>query len=97
MTHHNHHHDHEHGHEHENGHHHGQQAASTLTFEDKFIKLLEHWVNHNDDHARNYRDWAHKAQHRDLSQVDKLLQEAAEMTDAISAKFNQAAALIKSK
>ena len=93
MTHHNHHHDHEHDHDH----HHEGQSGSTLTFEDKFIKLLEHWVKHNDDHAQNYRDWGHKAAHQGLPEVENLLQDAARLTDDISDKFNQAAALIKSK
>ena len=94
MTHHNHHHDHDHEHGHD---HHSHQATSTLTFEDKFIKLLAHWVKHNDDHARNYKDWAHKAQHQGLPEVEKLLQEAAEMTHDISARFNQAAELINNR
>jgi hypothetical protein len=97
MTHHDHHH---HGHHHEHDHDHDhpdvhQGTSTTLTFEQKFIKLLEHWVKHNDDHARTYREWAHKAQHAGMDQVDRLLQEAAEMTDAISTKFDQAAKLIK--
>jgi hypothetical protein len=91
MTHHNHHHDHEHGHDH----HHADHSGATLTFEDKFIKLLDHWVKHNDDHAQNYRDWAHKAQHQGLPEVETLLQDAARLTDDISVKFNQAAELIK--
>jgi len=88
-------HHHHHDHEHDHDHHHEHQAPTTLTFEEKFIKLLEHWVKHNHDHARTYKEWAQKAQGQGMAQVDRLLQEAAEMTDAISAKFDQAASIIK--
>jgi len=92
---HHHSHPHDHDHEHSHDHDHAHAAASTLSLEEKFIKLLEHWVKHNDDHARTYKAWADKAQHAGMSGVAQLLQEAAEMTDAISVKFDQAAGLIK--
>ncbi len=27
---------------------------------EKLKKLLPHWIEHNDEHARTYRDWAGK-------------------------------------
>jgi len=56
MTHHHHHHHHDHDHE----------IESTLSFDEKMIKLLEHWVKHNDDHAETYRGWAKKAKEKNM-------------------------------
>jgi len=59
------------------------------------VKLLDHWIRHNDDHASTYRDWAEKAKTGKLTEVALLLEEAAEMTGRISEKFDQAASLIR--
>ena len=59
------------------------------------IKLLDHWVKHNDDHAKTYRDWAEKAKDKDMVQTASLLEEAADMTLLISKKFEAAAGLVK--
>ena len=82
MTHH-HHHDHDH------------EIASTLSFDEKMIKLLEHWVKHNDDHAETYRDWAKKAKEKNMNEAGSLLEDAAEMTLEISKKFEEAARIIR--
>ena len=83
MTHH-HHHD-----------HHDHETESTLSFEEKLIKLLEHWIKHNGDHAQTYKDWAQKAKEKGMNTAADLLREAAEMTDRISKKFEQAAQSVK--
>jgi len=84
MTHHHHHH---HDHDHE--------IVSTLSFDEKMIKLLEHWVKHNDDHAETYRDWAKKAKEKNMDEAGSLLEDAAEMTLEISKKFEEAARIIR--
>ena len=84
MTHHHHHH---HNHDHE--------IVSTLSFDEKMIKLLEHWVKHNDDHAETYRDWAKKAKEKNMDEAGSLLEDAAEMTLEISKKFEEAARIIR--
>jgi len=58
------------------------------------IKLLEHWIKHNDDHAETYRDWAQKAKEKNMREAGLLLEDAAEMTRMISKKFEEAATLI---
>ncbi len=85
MTHHHHHHHHDHDHE----------IVSTLSFDEKMIKLLEHWVKHNDDHAETYRDWAKKAKEKNMDEAGSLLEDAAEMTLEISKKFEEAARIIR--
>jgi len=75
-------------------HSHDHEIQSTLTFDEKMIKLLEHWIKHNDDHAETYRDWAQKAKEKNMPKTGLLLEDAAEMTLMISKKFEEAAALI---
>ncbi len=58
------------------------------------IKLLEHWIKHNDDHAETYRDWAQKAKEKNMREAGLLLEDAADMTLMISKKFEEAATLI---
>ena len=94
MTHH-HDHDHKHHHDHDHKHHHDHDIQSTLTFDEKMIKLLEHWIKHNDDHVRTYRDWGQKAKDKGMPETASLLEEAAEMTDRISKTFAEAAASVK--
>ncbi len=75
-------------------HKHDHEIQSTLSFDEKMIKLLEHWIKHNDDHAQTYRDWAQKAKEKNMRKASSLLEDAAEMTLMISKKFEEAAALI---
>ena len=88
---HNHDHDHAHDHHHDHAHH----THATLSFEEKMIKLLEHWIKHNEDHADSYRDWAQKAQANGMPDAGELLGEVAEMTASITGKFEETLAAIK--
>ncbi len=67
-------------------HHHDHEIQSALSFDEKMIKLLEHWIKHNEDHAQTYRDWAQK----NKSKAALMLEDAAEMTLSISKKFESA-------
>ncbi len=84
-----------HHHHHEHDHHHDHEIESTLSFNEKMIKLLEHWIKHNDDHAETYRDWAKKAKEKNMNEAGSLLEDAAEMTLEISKKFEEAADIIR--
>ena len=50
-------------------HEHHHDVTSDLTFEEKLIKLLEHWLKHNQDHAHTYQEWAGRAKAHDLLQA----------------------------
>ncbi len=76
-------------------HHHHHDVKSDLTFEDKLIKLLEHWLKHNADHAGTYRDWAERARTNNLSQVGDLLDQVSDMSVDLNDKFREALELIK--
>ena len=74
---------------------HNDEIKSTLSFEEKLVKLLEHWLKHNEDHSETYMDWARKAKDKDLSQAASLIEDAADMTLKINAKFQKAVESIK--
>ena len=80
---------------HHDDHHHDHEVKSELTFDEKLIKLLEHWLKHNDDHAGNYRDWAEKARQNQLDAVGALLEDVCDLTAEINAKFESAAKLVR--
>ena len=98
MTHqHNHEHHHHNHHHHDHGHDHHHETKSTLSLDEKLIKLLENWIRHNESHAETYRDWAKKAKADDMAKVSALIKEAADMTGSINRKFKEAARLVQSK
>jgi hypothetical protein len=82
------HHDHEHqphDHEHHDHHHHPtghehEKASPVLSEQDKLGKMVAHWIQHNEEHARSYREWALKAQDMGLAEVRGLLEEVADET-----------------
>jgi len=91
-----HHHDphdpHDHSHSHHHGHAHG--AGGEMPFDQKIARLLEHWVEHNDDHIRSYREWAEKAREKGLVETAAALEKAAVATAAVTDAFQDARASI---
>ncbi|OQW96892.1 MAG: hypothetical protein BWK74_07510 [Desulfobacteraceae bacterium A6] len=81
---------------HDNHNHHNHETASTLSFDQKMAKLLEHWIKHNKEHAETYRDWAKKAKNKDMGKVFILLEDAAAITEGINKKFEEALRMIPS-
>jgi len=65
-----------------------------MPFDEKFFKMLNHWIKHNEDHAVNYRNWAEKAKANGQEKAGTLLEEAAEMSLAVNDRFHKALALI---
>jgi hypothetical protein len=82
---HDHHHDHQHGHDHHHGH-----GDAPLSFSEKLVKLLDHWIQHNDHHAEDYRKWAKDARENGQVEVADLLVSAAELTGSISERLREA-------
>ena len=88
-----HHHDHDHDpvHRHGHDHHHGHaHDHAPLTFSDKLVKLLDHWIQHNDHHAEDYRKWARDARENGQVEVADLLGAAADLTGAIGERLREA-------
>jgi hypothetical protein len=79
-------------------HHHDHHSSSSdMTFNERMTTLLNHWIKHNEEHARTYLDWAAKAKSQNLDEIAPLLAEAADMTHAISHKFEAAINIIQDK
>ena len=81
------HHHHSHSHSH-------LTAGGQLSDTEKVLKLLDHWIHHNDDHAANYTDWAQKVDALGYSDAADRLRAAAELTHAVSREFEAAARAI---
>ncbi|MBU4185302.1 MAG: hypothetical protein KKC23_03725, partial [Proteobacteria bacterium] len=55
-------------------HEHNHEIHTSLAFDEKMVKLLEHWIRHNDDHSASYRDWSEKTKEKDMNDVGLLLE-----------------------
>jgi len=53
-------------------------------------KKLEHWIEHNKDHAGSFRKAAREAEEIGLVEVSRRLREAAKRMDEISAVLEKA-------
>ena len=78
-------------------HHHDHDSHDEIPFDEKLIKLLSHWIKHNEDHALNYRNWAEKAKANGKSEAAGMLEEAAEMSLTINENFEAALARLEGK
>ena len=67
-------------------HHHEE---SGLTFKEKMVKLIEHWIKHNEDHAATYSQWADRAKEEGLQDVAGVLEDIAQDTMKINEKFGK--------
>jgi hypothetical protein len=50
----------------------------------RLMKLVEHWMEHNEDHVKRFREAAHEAKELGLNQVELQLYNAAENGDKVS-------------
>ena len=64
--------DHDHPHDHD--------FQGEMPFDEILLKLLSHWIKHNEGHALNYRNWAEKAKANGQEENGVLLIEAAVST-----------------
>ena len=75
-------------------HHHHDHGTATeqgsLSEKEKLERLLEHWIKHNDDHIKTYREWSEKAKSQNLQDVGTLLEEACEITGSLNQLFKRA-------
>jgi len=78
-----------------NEHHH--PAPEGLSFNEKMVLRIEHWIQHNRDHAETYKNWARNAKANGLENAARLLEEAAGMTESLNGKLEQALEKIREK
>ena len=57
--------------------------------------LLDHWVKHNEDHAREYRNWATKMEAKGLKNLAQYLKNASSNTLDANKDFISARKLLK--
>jgi hypothetical protein len=86
---------HHHDQDHDHHHHHYQNTESELTVLEKAVKMIEHWIKHNQDHSKTYREWADKLKKENLPDAAALIDEVAAIHDGINEKFQQAGELIR--
>jgi RNA:NAD 2'-phosphotransferase (TPT1/KptA family) len=84
-----------HHHEH-NHHHHSHDQNTEMSMEEKLAKLLSHWLQHNEEHAKSYEQWAQRAASHGLAEVGSLIEKAAEKTRAADEDFKAAIVALKS-
>ena len=75
-------------------HNHKHDVASSLTFNEKMIKMLEHWIKHNFEHAENYKKWADETKDNIGENVSVLLEDAADLTVSINKNFEEVLKII---
>jgi DNA invertase Pin-like site-specific DNA recombinase len=76
-----------------NHHHHHEETSEGkggLSEREKLEKLLEYWIKHNKEHADTYLEWSKKATTRELKDVAEILNQAANTTLSINARFKEA-------
>ena len=78
-------------------HHHDHESHGEMPFDEKLIKLLDHWIKHNEEHASNYRNWAERAKVNGREDAGRLLEEAAEISLEVNERFQKALASIGDK
>ena len=59
----------------------------------KLQHLLEHWAEHNIEHARTYLDWSKKAKALGKSELSAILGQIAAETEKLDSLFKKAAKL----
>jgi hypothetical protein len=82
---------------HHHHHHHDRDSHGEIPFNEKLVKIISHWIKHNEEHASNYRSWAEKAKANDQLQAAAMLEEAADMSLSVNKKFEAALAILDRK
>ncbi len=85
------------GHDHRHSpHSHEHSDLSTTPSEtDKLVKIMAHWISHNEDHARSYREWAERAGRLGQTQVAQILQSVADDTLQQNHRLAEALAILQ--
>jgi hypothetical protein len=87
-----------HHHDHEHDHHSGHESAESsglFSETDKLIKMVEHWIHHNEEHSRSYRKWADRAREMGQEEAGAILEEVADGTLSQNRSFERMLALLK--
>ena len=69
-------------------------SSNELTFTEKSLKRLAHWIHHNEDHAQSYQQWSDDFHKNGFPQAATLMESAVGLTEQINQIFNEAMHLI---
>jgi cobalt/nickel transport system ATP-binding protein len=69
------------------------KGGSSMDEISKLRHLLEHWAEHNTEHASTYRDWSDKAGALGKSELSGVLKQIADETEKLDGLFKKAEAL----
>lgn len=58
----------------------GAPLAGEITDRVKLVKIMDHWIHHNEEHARSYEEWARRAETLGEAEVASLLVDMARDT-----------------
>lgn len=61
---------------------------------EKLKHLLEHWSEHNAEHAKTYLEWSKKAESLGKKEISEILNELAEGTLNLEGLFKKARGLL---
>ncbi len=59
--------------------------------------MIEHWIEHDDSHVENYREWAAKASHAGEEEIAKEIHLAIDDSDAVKNHLRRAKAILAAK
>lgn len=62
---------------------------------EKLKRLIEHWAEHNEEHAKTYTEWAEKAKASDNKKLHDILKEIADTTKKMDDLFEKAKKAVK--
>jgi len=80
-----------HSHSHEHGHDHSIENLQKLQV------ILEHWIEHDDSHIENFRDWAGKASAAGEEEIAKEIHLAIDDSESAKAHLKRAKAILAAK
>lgn len=84
-------HQHDHAHSHQHQH---ESGSGKLSERDKLRKMIEHWIEHNVEHAQSFEQWAERARDMGESEVSELLRRATRDMIQVNGSFDKALTLL---
>lgn len=85
---------HSHSHGHGHGHDHSHEGVETLR---NLQAMLEHWIEHDESHVENYKEWAMKASEAGEEEIAKEIHLAIQESDAVKSHLKRAKAILAAK
>jgi D-serine dehydratase len=57
---------------------------------ERLLILIDHWINHNQEHIAQYLSWAQKMEEADLKDVADRLKQASDLISQANREFSAA-------